>query len=195
MFSRFFIMRPIFATVVSLVIILAGFMAMRGLPIAQYPDIIPPQVEVEATYSGASPEVVAATVAAPPGAADLAGGGTVLLVEDEDAVRVFATRALRNKGYTVLEARTGEGALDILRDTPDIDLLITDMVMPGMDGATLARLVRVERPEIRVILISGYSEEVARGDLVESKDIHFLPKPFDLAQLAARVKEVMAAPP
>ena len=65
MFSRFFIMRPIFATVVSLVIILAGFMAMRGLPIAQYPDIIPPQVEVEATYSGASPEVVAATVAAP----------------------------------------------------------------------------------------------------------------------------------
>lgn len=65
MFSRFFIMRPIFATVVSLVIMLAGVMAMRGLPIAQYPDIIPPQVEVEATYSGASPEVIAATVAAP----------------------------------------------------------------------------------------------------------------------------------
>ncbi|MCA1973252.1 MAG: response regulator, partial [Caenispirillum sp.] len=128
-------------------------------------------------------------------APDLAKGGTVLLVEDEDAVRVFATRALRNKGYTVLEARTGEGALDILREAPDIDLLITDMVMPGMDGATLARLVRVERPEIRVILISGYSEEAARGDLADSPDIEFLPKPFDLATLAARVKAALARQP
>lgn len=101
-------------------------------------------------------------------------------------------RALRNKGYTVLEARTGEGALDILRDAPDIDLLITDMVMPGMDGATLARLVRVERPEIKVILISGYSEEAARGDLVDSRDVYFLPKPFNLVQLAGRVKEVLS---
>ncbi|WP_343870283.1 response regulator, partial [Caenispirillum bisanense] len=158
------------------------------LPPPRAPALLPAEA-AEAPSAAAAP----AAPAAPPGAADLAGGGTVLLVEDEDAVRVFATRALRNKGYTVLEARTGEGALDILRDTPDIDLLITDMVMPGMDGATLARLVRVERPEIRVILISGYSEEVARGDLVDSKDIHFLPKPFDLAQLAARVKEVMAA--
>lgn len=118
-------------------------------------------------------------------------GGRILLVEDEDAVRVFAMRALRNKGYTVMEARTGEGAVDILRDEPEIDLLITDMVMPGMDGATLARLVRVERPEIKVILISGYSEEVARGDLVDSKDVHFMPKPFNLAQLGRRVREVL----
>ncbi|WP_404386325.1 ATP-binding protein [Caenispirillum salinarum] len=145
------------------------------------PTAPPPPVPVEEAVPPAPEE----------GPAALGGSGRILLVEDEDAVRVFAIRALRNKGYTVLEARTGEGALDILRDEPDIDLLITDMVMPGMDGATLARLVRVERPEIKVILISGYSEEVARGDLVDSRDVHFLPKPFNLAQLAGRVREVL----
>ncbi len=108
-------------------------------------------------------------------AADLAGTGTVLLVEDEDAVRVFAARALKNKGYKVLQARTGEQALDILRDTAKIDLMITDMMMPGMDGGTLARLIRVERPEIRIIVISGYSEEVARGDIVDTRGFSFSP--------------------
>jgi two-component system cell cycle sensor histidine kinase/response regulator CckA len=125
-------------------------------------------------------------------ASDLGGQGTILLVEDEDAVRVFASRALKNKGYKVLEARTGEQALDILRDTPLVNLMITDMMMPGMDGGTLARLIRVERPEIRIIVISGYSEEVARGDIVDTADFHFLPKPFSLSQLATKVKEVLA---
>jgi two-component system cell cycle sensor histidine kinase/response regulator CckA len=124
--------------------------------------------------------------------ADLGGQGTILLVEDEDAVRVFAARALKNKGYKVLEARTGEQALDILRDTTGVNLMITDMMMPGMDGGTLARLIRVERPEIRIIVISGYSEEVARGDIVDTADFHFLPKPFSLGQLASKVKEVLA---
>ncbi len=123
--------------------------------------------------------------------ADLGGHGNILLVEDEDAVRVFAARALKNKGYKVMEARTGEQALDILRDTPAVDLMITDMMMPGMDGGTLARLIRVERPEIRIIVISGYSEEVARGDIVDTADFHFLPKPFSLGQLASKVKDVL----
>jgi two-component system cell cycle sensor histidine kinase/response regulator CckA len=123
--------------------------------------------------------------------ADLTGGGVVLLVEDEDPVRVFAARALRNKGYTVVEARTGEGALDVLDDLSRIDLLVTDMVMPGMDGATLARRVRHLRPDTPVILVSGYSEEAARGELTESVDFHFLPKPFSLNQLAAKVKAVL----
>lgn len=125
-------------------------------------------------------------------AADLGGTGTVLLVEDEDAVRVFASRALKNKGYKVLQARTGEQALDILRDTEGVDLMVTDMMMPGMDGGTLARLIRVERPEIRIIVISGYSEEVARGDIVDTADFHFLPKPFSLGQLAGKVKDVLS---
>ncbi len=138
---------------------------------------------------------VGAAIAKKQGDGDLSGSGTVLLVEDEDAVRVFAARALKNKGYSVLEARTGEQAMDILRDTDRLDLLITDMMMPGMDGGTLARFVRVERPDVRIILISGYSEEVARGDVVDSPDIHFLPKPFSLGQLASKVKDVMDAPP
>jgi two-component system cell cycle sensor histidine kinase/response regulator CckA len=126
---------------------------------------------------------------------DLVGHGTVLLVEDEDAVRVFAARALKNKGYKVLESRTGEQALDILREHPAVDLMITDMMMPGMDGGTLARLIRVERPDIKIILISGYSEEIARGEVATGHDFHFLPKPFSLGQLATKVKEVLDEAP
>lgn len=137
---------------------------------------------------------IGAAIARSPGKDDLSGSGTILLVEDEDAVRVFAARALKNKGYNVLEARTGEQAMDMLHDGEEIDLLITDMMMPGMDGGTLSRFVKVERPDARIILISGYSEEVARGDVVDSPDIHFLPKPFSLGQLATKVKDVLALP-
>ena len=115
----------------------------------------------------------------------------MLLVEDEDAVRVFAARALKSKGYKVFEARTGEQALEILKVQASVDIMVTDMMMPGMDGGTLARLVRAERPEIKILLISGYSEEVARGDIVDTDDFHFLPKPFSLGQLTAKVKEVL----
>ncbi|MDA1090892.1 MAG: PAS domain-containing protein [Proteobacteria bacterium] len=123
---------------------------------------------------------------------DLTGSGTVLLVEDEDAVRLFAGRALRNKGYTVLEAENGEGALDVINanDIP-IDLIISDVVMPGMDGHTLVGLVRHELPDVKVILMSGYAEDVFREEIDRDTSIHFLPKPFSLKGLAAKVKEVM----
>ncbi|MBM3487254.1 MAG: response regulator [Alphaproteobacteria bacterium] len=123
---------------------------------------------------------------------DLTGAGTVLLVEDEDAVRLFGARALRNKGYTVLEARNGEAALEMLgAGATPIDLLITDVVMPGMDGPTLIRQVREKRPELKVIFISGYTEDSFRKRLGEGETVHFLPKPFSLQQLAGKVKEVM----
>ncbi len=125
---------------------------------------------------------------------DLTGAGTILIVEDEDAVRLFGARALRNKGYKVLEARSGENALDVLRGEDGVDVLVTDVVMPGMDGATLARLVRMERPHIQVILMSGYAEDVALGEFSGEDGIHFLPKPFSLKQLAGKVKEVMDNP-
>ncbi len=126
------------------------------------------------------------------GGRDLTGIGTVLLVEDEDAVRLFSARALRNKGYNVLEARSGEAALEIIEQNLDsIDLLITDVVMPRMDGPTLIREVRARRPDIKVIFISGYTEDAFRKRLDEGDDIHFLPKPFSLKQLAGKVKEVM----
>ena len=143
----------------------------------------------------AEPETESHRPAAPPeAAADLTGSGTILLVEDEDAVRLFAGRALKNKGYRVVEARSGEQALDVLRGDEAIDVLISDVVMPGMDGVTLARLVRMERPAIRVILISGYSEDVARNGIDPDAGIHFLPKPFSLKQLAGAVKQVLSEP-
>ncbi|RAU20188.1 PAS domain-containing sensor histidine kinase [Paramagnetospirillum kuznetsovii] len=123
---------------------------------------------------------------------DLTGTGAILLVEDEDAVRLFGARALRNKGYAVIEARSGEQAMEVLHGDDKIDVLISDVVMPGMDGVTLARFVRMERPAIKVILISGYSEDVARDGIDPDAGIHFLPKPFSLKQLAGAVKQVMS---
>ncbi|WP_337996024.1 ATP-binding protein [Oleispirillum naphthae] len=118
-------------------------------------------------------------------------GKVVLIVEDEDAVRVFGARALSAKGYTVLEAADGEQAIGILQDHDEVDVLITDMVMPGMDGATLARLVRQEYPAIRVVLMSGYSEDIASDDLADSPDVLFLAKPFSLEALAEKVAEAL----
>ncbi|MDX2145869.1 MAG: response regulator [Rhodospirillaceae bacterium] len=187
------------STVYGIVRQTGGFILVDSAPgrgsafIVHLPRFAP---EAEDAETGAAKKAAkgnggAADMAPPEPAKDLGGTGTILLVEDEDAVRVFATRALKNKGYKVLEARTGEQALDILRDQGSVDVMITDMMMPGMDGGTLARLIRVERPEIRIILISGYSEEIARGEVATGEDFHFLPKPFSLGQLAGKVKDVM----
>jgi Response regulator containing CheY-like receiver, AAA-type ATPase, and DNA-binding domains len=118
------------------------------------------------------------------------------LVEDEDAVRLFSARALRNKGYKVLEARGAEPAIELIKaQAESIDVLITDVVMPEMDGPALVDWVRARDPGMRVICISGYAEETFRKRLDALADIHFLPKPFSLEQLAAKVKEVMRAQP
>ena len=125
--------------------------------------------------------------------ADLTGVGTVLLVEDEDAVRLFGARALRNKGYRVLEAGNGEEGLDVINTAGEpVDLIISDVVMPGMDGHTFVRLVRQEMPAVKFILMSGYAEDVAAEELWNDPTLHFLPKPFSLKALAGKVKEVMA---
>jgi two-component system cell cycle sensor histidine kinase/response regulator CckA len=129
----------------------------------------------------------------PPAVKDLTGIGTVMLVEDEDPVRIFGARALRNKGYTVLEARSGEAALELMGTTAEkIDLLITDVVMPKMDGPGLVREVRETHPDMKVIFISGYTEDSFRQRLDSDSNIHFLPKPFSLKQLATKVKEVIS---
>ena len=129
--------------------------------------------------------------------ADLSGAGTVLFVEDEDPVRIFGVRALKNKGYTVLEAKTGESALEVLAATKatntPIDLLITDVVMPKLDGPTLIKEFRLRAPDTKIICISGYAEEAFRKRLDQSSDIHFLPKPFSLNQLASKVKDVLGS--
>ncbi|MFZ5913737.1 MAG: response regulator, partial [Pseudomonadota bacterium] len=123
---------------------------------------------------------------------DLTGNGIILLVEDEEPVRAFASRALAGKGYTVLEANGGEQALEIMRTHQGrIDLVISDVMMPNMDGASLLKEIRAIDPVIRVIFVSGYAEEAFRNNDEPLGDFAFLPKPFTLRQLAARVKEVM----
>jgi signal transduction histidine kinase/CheY-like chemotaxis protein len=125
-------------------------------------------------------------------ARDLTGAGTILLVEDEDAVRLFSARALRNKGYKVIEARSGEAALVIMgQDGEPIDLLITDVVMPEMDGPALVEEVRSRRPDMKVIFISGYAESAFRQRASDGTMLHFLAKPFSLKQLATKVKDVL----
>jgi two-component system cell cycle sensor histidine kinase/response regulator CckA len=127
-----------------------------------------------------------------PAVKDLTGYGTVLLVEDEDPVRKFGARALRNKGYKVIEAESGEAALEVIRNVAEkIDLLITDVVMPRLDGPGLVREVREIRCDIKVIFISGYAEDAFRQRLDNDSGIDFLSKPFSLKQLAAKVKDVI----
>ena len=142
---------------------------------------------------GAAPARTEAEAVEVAPATDLTGIGTVMLVEDEDPVRIFGARALRNKGYKVLEAKSGEDALETIRDGGEkIDLLITDVVMPRMDGPALIREVREIHPDLKVIFISGYTEDSFRQRLDTDSEIHFLPKPFSLKQLAGKVKEVIS---
>jgi two-component system cell cycle sensor histidine kinase/response regulator CckA len=124
---------------------------------------------------------------------DLTGAGSILLVEDEDAVRVFSARALRNKGYNVFEARSGEEALVVLaKEGGDkIDLTVTDVVMPQMDGPTLYKHIREKWPNMKVIFVSGYTEDRLREQFTSGETIYFLAKPFTLKQLAGKVKDVL----
>jgi two-component system cell cycle sensor histidine kinase/response regulator CckA len=124
---------------------------------------------------------------------DLTGMGTILLVEDEDPVRIFSSRVLKNKGYTVIEARSGDVALQILQNDPHlkIDLLLTDVMMPIIDGPTLIEIMRKKDPHLKVICVSGYAEESIRKKLESLDHVHFIPKPFSLKQLAGTVKTVL----
>jgi len=126
--------------------------------------------------------------------ADLTGRGTVLLVEDEEAVRAFAARALASRGYSVVEAGSGVEALSAIEQNGvEVDLVVSDVVMPEMDGPTLLRELRRRRPELKVIFISGYAEEAFKKNLPEGERFTFLPKPFSLKDLVAAVKETMAS--
>ena len=123
---------------------------------------------------------------------DLSGHGTILLVEDEDAVRTFAARALQSRGYDVLEAEAGDIALEVVADFDgEIDLVVSDVVMPNMDGPTMIKHLRKIRPDIKVIFVSGYAEDAFEKSLDPDQEFRFLPKPFSLKQLAGAVKEAI----
>jgi two-component system, cell cycle sensor histidine kinase and response regulator CckA len=121
---------------------------------------------------------------------ELWGSGTVLIVEDEPMVRSVAERALTRHGYTVITADNGEDALEIVgRDEP-IDLLISDVVMPGMDGPTMVREARKNRPELKVLFMSGYAEEQLRKS-IDIENVNFLPKPFSVTELAEAARRAV----
>ena len=132
---------------------------------------------------------VAEPVQASRGGGDLAGRGSILLVEDEDGVRGIAAQLLQSFGYQVVEASDGEQALEIIKQQAGtIDLLISDVVMPGMDGPALLKEARPWLTKTRVMFISGYAERDLAKALEDDRAISFLPKPFTLKQLAERVK-------
>ena len=118
----------------------------------------------------------------------MSGDGVVLLVEDEAPVRAFASRALRLRGFTVLEADCAESALTMLADPQvNVDLFLTDVIMPGKDGPTWVREALVERPETKVVFVSGYAEEAFGEDQRSIPNSVFLPKPFSLNELTSTV--------
>jgi two-component system cell cycle sensor histidine kinase/response regulator CckA len=114
---------------------------------------------------------------------ELWGSGTVLLVEDEPMVRSVAERALARHGYTVITADNGEDALEVIARGEPIDLLISDVVMPGMDGPTMVREARKSRPDLKILFMSGYAEEQLRNS-INIENVNFLPKPFSVVELA-----------
>jgi two-component system, cell cycle sensor histidine kinase and response regulator CckA len=120
------------------------------------------------------------------------GEGVILLVEDEAPVRAFAGRALRLRGYTVIEAATGEEALKTLEDRSlEVDVFVTDVVMPGMDGPAWVRKALEDRPGVRVIFVSGYAEDSLSEDQLRIPNSVFLPKPFSLNDLTSTVQGQM----
>ncbi len=115
----------------------------------------------------------------------------ILFVEDEDSVRTFGIRALQKKGYQVVGCNSAENALEVIENNSDFDLLLTDMVMPGMSGADLTKELKNKIPNLKVILASGYSEEIVRQELSNFTDFDFITKPYSLGDLTAKVFDVL----
>lgn len=157
-----------------------------------------PRHEAEAEPAAppsAAPVAAEAALASPPKpTADLTGQGTILLVEDEEGLRSLNARGLRSRGYVVLEAGNGIEALEVLEEADGaIDLVVSDVVMPEMDGPTMLKAMRSTNPDLKIIFVSGYAEDAFdKTVLSEDDQFAFLPKPFALAALVAKVKETMA---
>jgi len=146
-----------------------------------------------------APDAAAANGAAKEAAAeakprtDLTGQGTILLVEDEEGLRSLNARGLRSRGYSVIEASNGVEALEALEEREGaVDLVVSDVVMPEMDGPTLLKAMRERNPDLKIIFVSGYAEDAFEKSLPENQQFAFLPKPFALSALVAKVKETMA---
>ncbi len=147
-----------------------------------------------AAHAAAAPVQVAKAAPARPAAVEEGPQGVVLLVEDEAPVRAFASRALRLHGYTVIEAEDAEAALEIADDREiEIDIFVTDVIMPGMDGPTWVRRALTDRPGTPVIFVSGYAEDALDGASETIPGSMFLPKPFSLSALSKTVGDALHA--
>ncbi|NWJ22985.1 cell cycle histidine kinase CckA [Rhizobium sp. RM] len=160
--------------------------------------ILLPRHVVEAVQPGAlASEAVVAPVAAVEAAKeeplDLTGkSAVVLLVEDEEAVRRGGKRMLETRGYTVHEAGSGTEALDVMEELGGkVDIVVSDVVMPEMDGPSLLRELRKSHPDLKFIFVSGYAEDAFAKNLPADAKFGFLPKPFSLKQLAVAVREML----
>jgi two-component system, cell cycle sensor histidine kinase and response regulator CckA len=158
------------------------------------PRFVGEEVSEEAVAQAAAAAVAAkAEPEKPKPAVDLTGHGTILLVEDEEAVRAFGSRALSQRGYTVLEAGSGVEALKVIEENQGkIDLIVSDVVMPEMDGPTLLTELRKRGYPCKIIFVSGYAEDAFSKNLPDGETFGFLPKPFSLKQLIEAVKGAMA---
>jgi two-component system cell cycle sensor histidine kinase/response regulator CckA len=125
-------------------------------------------------------------------ASDLTGNGTILLVEDEEGLRALNARGLKSRGYKVIEAGNGVEAIEALaREGGRVDLVVSDVVMPEMDGPTLLKELRKNSPDLKIIFVSGYAEDAFEKSLPDSSQYNFLAKPFTLKQLVSAVKDAM----
>ena len=148
------------------------------------------EVQPEAAANGAAKEQPAEAKRA----ADLTGQGTILLVEDEEGLRSLNARGLRSRGYSVIEASNGIEAMEALEQKNGaVDLVVSDVVMPEMDGPTLLKAMRARNPELKIIFVSGYAEDAFdKSVLRDDEQFAFLPKPFALSALVEKVKQTMA---
>lgn len=140
-------------------------------------------------YEGAEPVV---STQVPEADSVWSGGGRVLLVEDEDMVRAVAERALVRQGYEVTSASDGEEGFELIRGGGEFDLVVTDVVMPSMDGPAMAREIRKLVPDLPVLFMSGYAEEQLRRD-IDIEKMHFIAKPFSVQQIGAKVAAILAS--
>jgi two-component system cell cycle sensor histidine kinase/response regulator CckA len=160
------------------------------------PRHVPGAEELAQARAAETPQLAGAMSAAEQAAraasADLTGQGTILLVEDEEGLRALNARGLASRGYTVLQAGNGIEAIELFAKHDHVDLVVSDVVMPEMDGPTLLRELRRRNPKVKIIFVSGYAEDAFAKNLTAQEHYAFLAKPFTLKQLVAEVKRAMA---
>jgi two-component system cell cycle sensor histidine kinase/response regulator CckA len=164
------------------------------------PRYMPALEEKSAPLAGGEAPAIAGAISAAENAAraataDTTREGTILGVEDEEGLRGLNARGLSSRGYTVLEAGNGVEAIEVLEKHGHVDLVVSDVVMPEMDGPTLLKELRRRDAEVKIIFVSGYAEEAFSKNLPSNEhgkeQYSFLPKPFTLKQLVAAVKQTM----